>query len=951
MHRSLPLLPLFLALLAPVLGSANPESPRVLAEGWRFLRGHAPAEAVRADYDDSAWRALRLPHDWAIEGPFEAEGDGGTGRLPWRGEGWYRLRFTAPEAPSETRLYFDFDGVMAFPRVFLNGELVGEWDYGYTSFRVDATSAVRWGEENVLAVHVDTRRWGSRWYPGAGIYRKVTMQVSGPVHLAHWGVQVRTNGDELTGQRPDTANIRAEVENHRDRAVDATVELEVLDPEGRTVAASRGSLNLAAGAAGTSEQALLVRDPLLWDVDHPHLYTLHTRLRVDGETVETRTTRFGFRTFAFTADDGFHLNGRRVQLYGVNNHHDLGPLGGAFNRRAAQRQLEIMREMGVNSLRTAHNPPAPEVLELCDEMGILVWNEVFDKYTWTAGRADLTPPLPEFSRRHIAATIRRDFNHPSIVVWSTGNEVNPDGEGEGITPERVRMMADFVRELDLTRPVAQGCHIPSLVDGKNFAALDLTGWNYARRYTNYRATYPDRPIIYSESASALSTRGYYDPAFPNRPSDYDPSSQLSSYDLTAAPWSDIPEVEFRLMEEDAYVAGEFVWTGFDYLGEPTPYDQTARSSYFGIVDLCGFPKDRFYLYRSHWRPDVPTVHLLPHWNWPDRLGENVPVFVYTNGDAAELFLNGRSLGMRRKGETPPRLPDLAREASVRASSSAPGHAPDAILDHELDSLWRPAEGDDSPAIELDLGQVRTIAQIVLDTVNKENDYAYVIEGSLDGRAWKPLVDHPRRFEPQWAGPTRAFHELDPVEVRHLRLRFLETQRNAPYGLRAFQAYAGPIENDYFDITYDYRLRWNTVPYEPGELRAVAYAKGEPIGEAVVETTGAPARLRLTPDRVEVAADGEDLVFFTVEALDRAGRPHPLAHDLVLFTVEGPASIAAVGNGNPLSFEPFVSDRRHLFFGKALLIVRPASGDGGAIVVRATAPGLAAAETTVQSRAD
>jgi beta-galactosidase len=929
-----------------LVAAAQAAEPQVLNDGWRFQLGTVDG-AQAAAFDDSGWRQVRVPHDWGIEGPFDPAADGGTAKLPWKNQGWYRRQFELPADGGNRRVYVDFDGVMAFPKVYINGQLAGEWDYGYTPFRVDATPFLKWGQPNMLAVHVDTRRWGSRWYPGAGIYRKVTLRVEEPVHLGQWGVQVRTDLPDGDGQSA-TATVRSTVENHRDRNATVILRQRLLDPSGEEVASAAGRLDIAAGASGDLEQSLQVAEPLRWDVDHPQLYTLMTVLEESFTERDAVQTRIGFRTFEFTADDGFHLNGRRVQLYGVNNHHDLGPLGAAFNRRAAQRQLEILKDMGINALRTAHNPPAPEVLDLADEMGLVVWDEVFDKYAWTAGRPDLQPPLPEFSRRQIEAMVRRDFNHPSVVIWSTGNEVWPDEELEGISPERVRMMADFVREFDTTRPVGMSCHIPSLVDGENFAALDLTGWNYSRRYVNYREQYPDRPVIYSESASALSTRGYYNPDLPDRGTDYLENFQVSSYDLTSAAWSDIAEKEFRLMEQDRYVAGEFVWTGFDYLGEPTPFAEEARSSYFGIVDLCGFPKDRFYLYRSYWRPDATTVHILPHWNWPNRVGQNVPVFVYTNGDSAELFLNGRSLGLRRKGEAPPRAPNLAR-AGTAVAAAASGTNAMAALDGDLATEWRAGSADVGSWWQLDLGEPRRVVQINLDTLHKENAYDYTLQASSDGELWSTLLHHPTRPLPQWNGPSRMVHHLDPLETRYLRAVFDHATGDAPFGLKEFQVYSEPVENDYYDVTYDYRLRWNEVTYEPGELRAVAYRNGAIIGEAVVATTGAPAALRLTADRTAVAADGEDLSFITVEALDGEGRAHPLADDLVHFVVEGTGEIAATGNGNPLSFEPFQADRRQLFYGKALLIVRPHAGRGGRIRIQATSPELEAAEVEIETR--
>ncbi len=939
-------------LLALLLAScplvARAADPQVLTEGWRFLYGPGPADVERADYDDSGWQPVRVPHDWAVAGPFDANGDGDTGRLPWKGEGWYRRSFELPANDGAQRVYLDFDGVMAFPKVYVNGEFAGEWDYGYSSFRVDVTDQVEWGGKNLLAVHVDTRRWGSRWYPGAGIYRKVTLQIEKSVHIAHWGVQVLGTVDAPSPKArvAGTARVGTTIENHRDEAVTVHVAHRLRDPMGEELLLDTKSAEIPAGESVEVEQILELDEVSLWDIDDPRLYTLVTTVAGDGGLFDLKTTRFGFRDFEFTADDGFHLNGRRVQLRGVNLHHDLGPLGAAFNKRAARRQLEIMRDMGANALRTSHNPPAPEMLELCDEMGIVVWDEAFDKWAWTAGRPDLQPPLPEFAQRHIASMVRRDFNHPSVVTWSVGNEIWPDEKLEGINPERVGMMMDFAHGLDPSRPASMACHIPSLVDGKNFKSLDLAGWNYGRRYANYRKQYPKRPVVYSESASTLSTRGFYDPQLPDRATDYPASFQVSSYDLSAAYWSDIPDVEFRLMEQDRFVAGEFVWTGIDYLGEPTPFAEQARSSYFGAVDLCGFPKDRFWLYRSHWKPEATTVHILPHWNWPERVGQNVPVFVYTNGDAAELFLNGESLGVRRKGEVPKRAPNLALKAKTEASASP--KTAGAAVDGSLDSAWE-AGGDAAGTWwRVDLGQALRVNQLWVDTLQKENAYAYTIEASLDGNSWQLLVDHPTRPIPQWNGPSRMIHTLKPLKARHLRLTFDAASDGRPYGLKEFQVFAEPVENDYFDVTYDYRLRWNEVSYQPGELRAVAYRDGEEIGEAQVETAGPPAALRLSTDRDLVRADGEDLAFVTVEALDSAGRPNPLAENLVHFTVTGAGHIEAVGNGNPLSFEPFQADRRQLFYGKALLILRPDAGEGGAISVEATSPGLGAASLKIDA---
>ena len=611
---------------------------------WRFAQGELPG-AEASGFDDSAWQPVRLPHDWAISGPFNPREDGYAGKLPWRGVGWYRKSFTLAEVDRGRRVYFDFDGVMAFPKVYVNGQLAGEWDYGYMSFRVDATPYVKFGQANVIAVLADTRRHGTRWYPGAGIYRKVTMTICDPVHVAHWGTYVTT---PEVSDASATVRVRSTVENHSEAESKVDVEIVLLDPDGRVAATGSKSDTVPAGGSQELDQSLAVKNLQRWDIANPKLYTARTLVRLGGKVVDGEDTTFGLRTFRFTADDGFHLNGRRVQLYGACLHHDQGPLGAAFYPRAMQRQLEIMRDMGCNAVRTSHNPPAPELLDLCDRMGMVVWDECFDKWDGTADRVN-REPLQEYGEKQIRNFVIRDRNHPCVVIWSIANEIGPQsGRREGMSAENVKFMSDFVRKYDPTRPVGAAFHIPQMAAQGILESLDVGGWNYARRYSIHRERYPDKPIIYSESASALSTRGFYELPLPTGKTQYSRKMQVDSYDHNAAPWSDIADREFQLMEKDRFVAGEFVWTGFDYLGEPTPFSREARSSYFGIVDLCGIPKDRFYLYRSCWRPDVITVHILPHWNWPDRVGQNVPIYVYTNGDSAELLLNGRSLGRRTK---------------------------------------------------------------------------------------------------------------------------------------------------------------------------------------------------------------------------------------------------------------------------------------------------------------
>ncbi len=913
---------------------------------WKFAKGEQQG-AEAPDFDDSGWEEVRLPHDWAISGPFNPNENGYAGKLPWRGQGWYRKMFKLDMGDSGRRVYFDFDGVMAFPKVYINGQLAGEWDYGYMSFRVDATKHVKFGETNVMAVRVDTRRHGTRWYPGAGIYRKVTMTVCEPVHVAHWGTFITTPYVSDTEAR---VSVDSTIENHFDTESEISVEVVLLDPDDNPVASGKKSVQVPAGGSSKLDQWLMVSKPQRWDVTSPKLYAAKVIVRMGDKVVDTESATFGIRTFKLTANDGFHLNGRRVQLYGVNLHHDLGPLGAAFNYRAMERQLEIMREIGVNALRTSHNPSAPEVLELCDKMGIVVWDEAFDKWDRTAGRVEGEPPLKEYGEKQIRNLAMRDRNHPCVVVWSIGNEIgNQPYDREGKSPERVKFMSDFFRKYDPTRPVGLGCHIPGTVDEPILDALDFTGWNYARRYARYRERYPSKPIIYSESASTLSTRGFYELPLPNVKTQFSNQNQVDSYDFNAAAWSDILDAEFKLMEDDSFVAGEFVWTGFDYLGEPTPFTQEARSSYFGIVDLCGIPKDRFYLYRSYWRPGVTTVHILPHWNWPERIDKNVPVFVYTNGDSVELFLNGKSLGRRVKGEMPKKAENMSKGKTAMASSveSASNCIAANANDNDSSTFWRAATDGTGQWWQIDLGRVQSIRYLIVELEREAKLYGYEVKASNGGSTWRTIMTKSTSRMPRWGGPRRAFHDVE-AEARYLRIEFTDMRENARAGIREFGVFPEKVESPYYDVTYKYRLRWNDVVYQPGELKAIAYKDGKEIGQTVMRTAGEPAVIRLTPDRMELSATGEDLCFILVEALDNKGVLCLLAENLIRFKIEGPAEIAAVGNGNPLSLEPFQADSRKLFYGKAMLILRTKEYRGGIVQVRAESDGLTAVSVTIKS---
>lgn len=907
---------------------------------WRFSKSAQPG-ADEPKFDDSSWATIRLPHDWAIAEPFDPDLEGATAKLPWRGVGWYRKTFELHCEPRD-RVYLDFDGVMGITTVYINGKPAGDWNYGYTSFRIDASPFINRDGTNVVAVRVDTRPLVSRWYPGAGIYRKVTLQLRKPVHLGHWSTFV------TTPQISDAAakvQARTIVENHNDTQTRVNVLFTFRHPDGHVLHQDSQPLTIPPSAEKEISVTADLPQPQRWDVDSPRLYTLEVAVVPESTLsandaanlgfIDFETTTFGIRQFEFTANDGFHLNGRRVQLKGVNLHHDHGPLGAAFYTRAMQRQLEIMKDMGVNAVRTSHNTPAPELLELCDRMGILVWDECFDKWNETAGRIDGQPSHEDHARRHLRSMVTRDRNHPSVVVWSIGNEIPVDGEG--LTEDRVTMMRNVIREFDDTRPVTLGCHEPHTAETQILDALDLTGWNYARRYDRYRERYPDRPIIYSESASALSTRGFYELPLPKTKTDYSTTQQVSSYDFNAAPWSDIADAEFKLMEEDDFVAGEFVWTGFDYLGEPTPFEQQAKSSYFGIVDLCGIPKDRFYLYRSYWRLEKTTVHILPHWNWPDRIGKPVPVFVYTNGDAAELFLNGKSFGIRKKQQSK-RPQNLAARRAVSASSQQSKHPAEAAVDDLLETFWQARPDDAAPRFDVDLGKVETLRCFILEFEQEAKHYGYVIRTSSDGQSWIDAVRQRPSQQPRWGGPKTAVHDLD-VAAQFVQIQFDTAPLNSSAALREFGAYSQLAEARYYEPIYRYRLRWDDVTYQPGELKAVAFKDGQKIGNAVMRTAGDPAAIRLTPDRKHLAASGDDLAYILVEAIDEDGNLCPLADNPITFEIEGPAAISGVGNGNPLSLEPFQANRIRLFYGKAMLIVQPNSGPGGTIAITAASPGL------------
>jgi len=621
-------------------------------DGWKFSKGDFEKASI-AEFDDSEWRALNLPHDWAIEGPFSQEVYFQGGFLPYPGTGWYRKSFNI-SAQGKIAL-LEFDGVMMNPKVWVNGEFAGEWAFGYSSFAIDITKYLKPNEENVVAVRVENIDFSSRWYPGSGIYRNVWLTLTDPVHIAHWGTFVTT--PQISD---DNASVKMEtwIENQSGQSQEINVETTLLDPAGNLVASATKSTKIDAGAQLKIEQQMQVEKPQRWDVDTPNMYLAVSKIKQNAKTIDDYETPFGIRTFRFDAEKGFFLNGRSLKMKGVNMHHDLGPLGAAVSTRATERQLQIMQAMGVNAIRTAHNPPSPEQMDLCDRMGILVMDESFDE--WRKAKHNVqnsySSLFDEWAEKDMAALVKRDRNHPSIVMWSTGNEVPELGTDDG--KNSARMLAEVCRELDPTRPVSSGIHLSVTLDQELMDVFDVAGFNYwHKQLPDIHKTYPQKPLLVTEASAVLSTRGVYQfPVERIYRGFKDESMQISAYDLINTGFGALPDVEFKLQDDFEWLAGQFVWAGFDYHGEPDPFENhwPAHSSYFGIVDMCGFPKDRYYLYQSVWS-DKPMVHLLPHWNWQGREGEVTPVYVYTNCASAELFVNGNSQGVKEKQDGEYRL--------------------------------------------------------------------------------------------------------------------------------------------------------------------------------------------------------------------------------------------------------------------------------------------------------
>ena len=620
-------------------------------------------------FDDSSWQKVNLPHDWAIAGPFTHKDGGGMGRLPTAGVGWYRKKLEIPATDSGKCIFLDVDGAMSYAVVWLNGHLVGGWPYGYASWRVDLTPYVNFGGTNELAIRLDNPPDSSRWYTGAGIYRNVWLVKTSPVHVGHWGAYITT--PEVSSSSA-TVDLKVTVDNNskQDAKVSVATQIFPLDANGQRSEAAVAditpvSLEIPAGSNAVAAGVTTVANPKLWGpppTQKPNLYVAVTTVSQDGKVVDIYQTPFGIRTLKFDPEEGFFINGEHVQLHGVCDHHDLGPLGAALNYRALQRQLQMLQEMGCNAIRTSHNPPAPELLALADKMGFLVMDEMFDCWQRKKTPNDYHLLFNDWHKQDMRAQMQRDRNCPSVIMWSIGNEVGEQFTGTN-GAALAKRLCDIVHQEDPTRPTTSAMNWAHPNDPLP-AVLDIIGLNYQGagirgapgQYPAFHKKFPDKMIFGSETAAGLSSRGVYlfpvttniSAAVGLHSGEDRTTHQVCDYALYCAPFGASPDKVFASQAKNSYVAGEFVWSGWDYLGEPTPFD-SSRSSYYGIIDLAGFKKDRFYLYQAHWRPDYPTAHIVPSWTWPERVGKVTPVHVFTSGDSAELFLNGKSLGLKKKG--------------------------------------------------------------------------------------------------------------------------------------------------------------------------------------------------------------------------------------------------------------------------------------------------------------
>jgi beta-galactosidase len=748
-----PKYPLLILLSFLVLSSGKNDNVRSridFMEGWKFYLGDNVL-ASRIDFDDTSWRSLNLPHDWSIEGEFSKDHPTKVngGALP-AGIGWYRKEFTIDPSWKQKQVFIDFDGVYRNGEVWINGHYLGKRPYGYISFRYDLTHFLKLdGKENQIAVRVDnSSQPNSRWYTGSGIYRNVWLVATSAVHVDHWGTFIST--PEIS-KKFATVKLEVKIRNKSQRNQKVQVQTKLYDQNEKSVASSKTD-QLSVDSTALLIQKFEVKSPELWSTENPVLYKAITKIYTNGELSDQYETPFGIRSFKFDPAKGFFLNGKPMKILGVNNHHDLGALGAAFNTRAAERQLEILKEMGCNAIRMSHNPPAPELLDLCDRIGFIVMDEIFDSWAVKKMNFDYHVEWQEWHERDLSDMVLRDRNHPSVFMWSIGNEIREQFDSTGI---RIgKELVAIVKKLDSTRPVT--CGLTEQDPAKNFIyqskALDLISFNYKHlQYKDFPKTYPGESLLAAENMSAFATRGHYDmpsdsvriwPQAYNKPLNANPDLTASSYDNCHALWGATHEETWKVIKNNDFISGMFIWSGFDFLGEPEPYKWPARSSYYGIIDLCGFPKDIYYFYQAEWTSN-PVLHLFPHWNWKE--GQLIDVWAYyNNADDVELFLNGVSQGIRSK--TDDQFHAMWRikyqPGKIKAISRKDGRT---VLEKEINTAGKPARIEltaDRTNLKADGKDLSFITVKVLDEAgNMVPDAANLINFKVNGNGFVAGVDN------------------------------------------------------------------------------------------------------------------------------------------------------------------------------------------------------------------
>jgi len=735
----------------------------LLTNGWKFSRGNYSG-AEQPSFNDKHWENVMVPHDWAIRGPFDKEIDkqvtailqngettatektGRTGALPYIGDGWYRKNLSFENLKDSQKVLLQFDGAMSEPKVYLNGVLAGSWNYGYNYFYLDITELIKKRQTNVLAIHLSNRGKSSRWYPGAGLYRNVHLITKDDKSIDQWGVSITT---------PVITNDFAKV-NVKTKVTVTGMKLvtEILDASGQTITVDTTTTMFG----NQADQNIKVAIPKLWSPECPTLYTAVSRL-YDGSVIKDEVrTRFGIREITYKPGTGFSLNGINRKFKGVCLHHDLGPLGSAINVAALRRQLTILKDMGCNAIRSSHNMPSPEQLELCDEMGFMFLAESFDEWAQPKVENGYHLFFDSDAEKDIKNLVHATRNHPSIVMWSSGNEVPDQFGAEGV--KRAKWLQEIFHREDPTRPVTVGMdQVKATLQSGFGALLDVPGLNYrVHLYEEANKVFPQGFILGSETASTVSSRGIYkfpvEKAVEKKYADF----QSSSYDLEYCSWSNLPDDDFVMQDDKPWVIGEFVWTGFDYLGEPTPYDERwpSRSSYFGISDLAGLPKDRFYLYRSRWNTQEKTLHILPHWNWQGREGQVTPVFVYTNSNSAELFLNGKSLGIRKKNKS-------SNQDRYRLMWMDVKYEPGILKVVALDDSGRPAG---ETQVETSDAPYKIVLKADRSKINADGkDISFITVSVVDNQGRPcPTATNTLRFEVQGLGRFKAVCNGDATSL-------------------------------------------------------------------------------------------------------------------------------------------------------------------------------------------